>query len=641
MTTVAPYGSWESPITPAMVTEAGIGLSEVTSDGADIYWLESRPFEAGRSVIVRRNATGAIEDVAPEGFDARTRVHEYGGGAYAVHDRVVVSSRFEDQRVYRLDGGEPQPITPEPAKAAADRFADYAFHGAHIICVRERHLPDGSVANELVMFPVDGSAPPRIIEDGHDFYSSPRVSPDGRQLAWLSWDHPNMPWDGTELWLAGLTDDGVLVDGEKVAGGSEESIFQPEWSPDGTLHFVSDRTGWWNIYRAGATGDGEALLPMDAEFGAPQWQFGYRRHGFLDDGTIVAIFEREGIFRLGIIEGGDLQTLPTERDVISGTLAVTADRVWTVAAGAVLPAAVVAVDTGTGQEDVIRSSQNIALDIAYVSTPVTISFPTTGRAVAHAFYYPPVNRDFTAGKSELPPLVVWSHGGPTAATSRGFRLGLQFWTSRGFAVVDVNYRGSVGYGRSYRNALRGEWGVIDTDDCIAAARYLADRGLADPDRMAIRGASAGGYTTLCALTFHDEFATGASYFGVGDLEALARETHKFESRYLDSMVGPYPEAGELYRARSPIHFTERLSSPMLILQGLDDEVVLPSQAEQMVEALEAQGIPYAYVAFAGEGHGFRRAGNIQQAIESELSFYGWVFGFVPAGDITPVEIHGA
>jgi dipeptidyl aminopeptidase/acylaminoacyl peptidase len=449
-----------------------------------------------------------------------------------------------------------------------------------------------------------------------------------------------MPWDGTELWVADLTPDATVGQPTLVAGGLEESIFQPEWSPNGSLHFVSDRTGWWNLYRWEATGETTALYPLDAEFGAPQWQFGYRRYAFSTDGRIVALFEKDGVSRLGVLSNGELNIHPTERDELYPTVATDPDRVWTIAASATLPAAVIGINPVTGDEQLVRSSISIDLDPGYLSRPQTITFPTTGGAIAHAFFYPPTNADFVAPEGELPPLVVWSHGGPTGSTRPGFALGRQFWTSRGFALVDVNYRGSTGYGRAYRNALREQWGVIDTDDCIAAARYLTEQGLVDGDRKAIRGGSAGGYTTLCALTFHDDFATGASYFGVADIGALAEETHKFESRYMDSMVGPYPEAVDLYRERSPVYHTELLSRPMVILQGLDDEVVPPDQAERMIEALDRKGIPYSYLAFEGEGHGFRRAENIERSAEAELFFYGWVFGFVPAGDIPPVEIHG-
>lgn len=624
-----------------MLTHAGIGLSEVTVEGDSVYWVESRPTEAGRSVVVRRRPDGAVEDVVPPGFNARTRAHEYGGGTFAVRNGVVIASSFEDQRVYRLDEADPHPITPKPELPAGDRYADFVFHDDLVIAIRERHRTDGEAVNQLVVFPADGSAPPRVIAGGRDFVSSPRVSPDGDRLAWLTWDHPRMPWDGTELWVADRAADGTLADARPVAGGPTESIFQPEWSPTGILHFASDRTGWWNLYRMEADGVQTAVHTAEAEFGAPHWQFGYRTYGFLDDGSIAAVYRRDGRSFLARLEDGASEKVPMRRDSIPSWLAVGSGRVWLVASAPTLAPAVVGIDPRGGEELVARTALTAEIDPRYVSHPEAVEFPTTGDEVAHAFFYPPTNPDYTGPQSALPPLVVWTHGGPTGAVSSGFNPGLQFWTSRGFAVVDVNYRGSVGYGRRYRNALRGRWGIIDTEDCIAAARYLADQGRVDGGRLAIRGGSAGGYTTLCALTFHDEFAAGTSYFGVSDLEGLAIGTHKFESRYLDSLVGPYPEAVAAYHERSPIHHTELLSRPMLILQGLDDKVVLPFQAEMIVEALARKGVPHAYLAFEGEGHGFRKAETIERAVEAELSFYGWVFGFTPAGEIRPIEIHGA
>jgi dipeptidyl aminopeptidase/acylaminoacyl peptidase len=620
-----------------MLTHAGIGLGELNADGDALYWVESRPLENGRSVIVRRDVRGDMRDVSPDGFDSRTRAHEYGGGAYAARDAVVVSSSFDDQRVYRLDAAGPVPITPEPEVPAGDRYADFVFHGDHVVCVRERHHPDGQPTNELVILPLDGSAPPRLLVDGHDFVASPRVSPDGTRLAWLAWDHPNMPWDGTELWTARLTTTGV-ADTRLVAGGSDESIFQPEFSPDGRLHFISDRTGWWNLYRLEDDGTVTALWPREAEFGYPQWLFGFARYRFLGDGSIVAVVSEGGSSRLATITPDTRRDIELDRTDISPTLAWADGRVWLIASGPTEPQAVIGVTPGDWSTEVVRRSLAVDVDEHVISQPEALTFPTSNDAEAHAFFYPPTNPEFQAPEGELPPLVVWSHGGPTSATTPGFNLGIQFWTSRGVAIVDVNYRGSTGYGRTYRNALRDGWGITDTADCIAAARFLAEAGRVDPERMAIRGGSAGGYTTLCALTFHDVFATGASYFGVADCEALAIETHKFESRYLDRLIGPYPEAADRYRERSPIHHTDQLSAPMILFQGLDDQVVPPAQAEAMVAALEAKGIPHAYLDFAGEGHGFRRADTIERAAEAELGFYGSVFHFTPAGPIDPVEI---
>jgi len=638
MTTTAPYGSWDSPITAEMLTASAIRLSQVEHDQGVTYWIESRPLEGGRSVIVSRQADGTTRDVTPPDLDSRSRAHEYGGGAYGVSGGFIVSSNFVDQRVYRLDGGEPVAITPEPQIPAGDRYADFAFHGDLIVAVRERHHDNREPTNTLVVFPTDGSAVPKVIASGHDFFSSPRVSPDGSRLAWLAWDHPNMPWDGTELWVGALDADGSVSEPERIAGGIDESIFQPEWSPDGELHFVSDRTGWWNLYRIRDGEDGD-IYPADAEFGLPQWVFATRRYCFDADGRIVCVYTRGGHEGLAILDHGTLTTLEIDRDTVGGSLAIGSSEVFLIAGSHSEPMGLVRVDLVTGKSETILSSQSVDVEPGFLSKPDAIEFPTSDDATAHAFYYAPTNPHSVGPDDELPPLLVVSHGGPTSAATGELSLSYQFWTSRGFALVDVNYRGSTGYGRAYREALNGNWGVVDTEDCIAAAQYLAAGGHVDGERMAIRGGSAGGYTTLCALTFHDVFAAGASYFGVGDLIALAEMTHKFESRYLDSMIGPYPETEDLYRLRSPLSHTDELSCPVILFQGLDDKVVPPSQAEDMVAALDAKGLPFAYVAYEGEGHGFRKAQNIEAAAVAELSFYGRVFEFTPAGDIAPVEIH--
>ncbi len=637
MTVTAPYGSWDSPITISMLTEAGVGLGGVSTDGGDLYWLEGRALEGGRQALVRRTGHGVVEDVVPASFNSRSRVHEYGGGSYAVRDGVIVSCDFEDQRVYRIEEGGVFPITPEPKTPAGDRFADFVFHGDRIVCVRERHREDREAVNTLVAFPLDGSEKPQVIAKGHDFYSSPRISPDGTRLAWLSWDHPRMPWDGTELWCAALAADGSISEPELVAGGPDESIFQPEWSPAGVLHFVSDRTGWWNLFRL-VDGHIEALHLMEAEFGVPQWVLGMKRYGFLLGERIVAVYGEEGFSRIGVLEGDSLRQLHTPFDSFGASLGTCGDQIFTTAGSASNPAAVVRIDADTEAVKIVKESLLLDLPSALISLPEAIEFETTGDAVAHAFYYPPRNPDFAAPPGQKPPLLVLSHGGPTAATTPDLKLAYQFWTSRGFALVDVNYRGSAGYGREYRNALRGEWGVADLDDCINAALFLADGDHVDEERMAIRGGSAGGYTTLCALAFSDVFAAGASYFGVGDLAALAADTHKFESRYLDSMIGPYPEAAVVYEERSPAANLDGFSCPVILLQGLEDRVVPPAQAEEIVAALDDMRIPHAYVAFEGEGHGFRKAENIERAQEAELYFYSRVFGFDAADDLDPVEI---
>ncbi len=640
---VAPYGAWKSPITTETLVQRTVGLSEVRASGPALFWVEARPSEGGRSVIVRRSARGQIGDVTLEGWNARTLVHEYGGGAYTVDGDVVFFANFEDQRVYRQPPGRrPVAITPAPARPRAERYADFEVSpdGALLYCVREVHREGAEPVNEIVRLPSDGSGEPSVVAGGHDFVSYPRLSPDGRRLVWTTWDHPQMPWDGTELWIGELDAQGGLESTTKVAGGAEESIYQPAFSPDGTLHFVSDRSGWWNLYRW-SDGAPEALLPMAAEFGRPQWGFAGATYTFLDDGRLVCIWGSDGVDHLGILDGSGLREIDTPYlsfGRIQAWEAGGSSRVALVAASPTRAPAVVAIEVRGGRTQVIKRSDDSELDPEWISQPESLDFPSADGRSAHAFSYAPRNPDFTAPDGERPPLIVMSHGGPTGATSSALRLAVQYWTSRGFAVVDVNYGGSTGYGRAYRERLRGNWGVVDTQDCIRAAQHLAERGRVDGARMAIRGGSAGGYTTLCALTFHDVFAAGASHYGVADAEALARDTHKFESHYLDSLIGPYPAERERYRERSPIHFAERLSCPLLLLQGLEDEIVPPQQAEIMVEAMRKSGLPHAYLAFEGEQHGFRRAENIVRAIEAELFFYARVFGFEPADPIAPIEI---
>ncbi len=646
----APYGSWASPISLELVSSAGVGLDELVTDGDAILWLEGRPLDGGRQVLCRRLPGGEPHDVTGAGRNVRTRVHEYGGGAYIAHRGTVFFCDYTDQRLYRQDeASPPRPITPEPAGAPASlRYADTSVtpDGAWIVCVRESH--DGpTVSNELVALPSDGSAGPRVLASGRDFYASPRLDPSGRRLAWLEWDHPLMPWDGTELKVAGFDPEAGLqsVRGP-VAGGVRESIFQPEWSPDGVLHFVSDRSGWWNLYRmAPDGGEAEALAPMEAEFGAPQWVFGQSTYAFLPGGRIACLYGRGPVWRLGLLEPGAGRVTPLELPFTSfypARLRSLADgRLATFACSPTEPTALVVIDPASGAVEVVRRSQELELDPAYLSVPRPVEFPTEAQGAgqtAHALYYPPTNPDYQAPPGERPPLLVVSHGGPTAQVVDRLSLPVQYFTSRGLAVADVDYGGSTGYGRAYRERLDGNWGVVDTLDCIDAARQLAAAGEVDGARLAIRGGSAGGYTTLCALTFHDAFAAGASYFGVADVEALARDTHKFESRYLDGLIGPYPEAAELYRQRSPIHHTDQLSCPVILLQGLEDAVVPPSQAEQMARALDLKGIPYAYLPFEGEQHGFRRAENIRRALEAELYFYGRIFGFDLADQVEPVPI---
>ena len=620
--TIAPYGSWNSSVTSSLLTSGGVSLSQLCIDGAQLHWAEGRPLEGGRVAIVRDGT-----DLTSPDFNARTRVHEYGGGAYVVHSGTVFFTNFSDQRIYRARASRStRPITPEPPSPAALRYADMRItpDGATLVCVRERHEPGREAINELVALPSDGSREPWILAEGHDFYASPRIAPDGRKLVWLTWDHPNMPWDGTELWTGELQDVGGIQRIEKIAGGTTEAIFQPEWSPDGILHYVSDRTGWWNLYS-----ERGALAPMDAEFGLPHWVFGLSRYGFLSEGRIACIYSQEGLDRFAIV---DPRTTSFERVSLPYTsyadLRTDGDSsVFAIAGSAVIPMQVVSCNLRDRSTNVVKSSLHVSLDSADLSTPEPVQYPGSGGRTAHALYYPPKNKEYSGPSNEKPPVLVLSHGGPTSSATSSLKLPIQYWTSRGFAVVDVDYSGSTGYGREYRERLNGLWGIADVEDCIQVVSYLASRGDIDPQRAAIRGGSAGGYTTLCALVFHNVFAAGASHYGVGDLTALARDTHKFESRYLDKLVGPYPAAADVYRERSPIHFADRLSCPVILFQGLDDEVVPPNQAEAFVSALRAKGLTHEYVSFPNEGHGFRKAETIQRVAEAELQFYARVFGF--------------
>ncbi len=649
---VAPYGSWKSPITSDLIVSATIGLGSIMLDrakgaeGTDVYWTELRPADGGRNVIVRRMPDGQTVDstrwihphsTAP--YNVRTRVHEYGGGSCLVHDGTIYFSNYADQRFYRLlPGGEPQPITPAEKLRFADGVIDW--RRKRVICVREDHTVAGREAvNTLVSFALDGSdEKQQTLASGNDFYATPRLSPDGGQLAWLTWNHPNMPWDGTELWVGEITEDGLLSKARCIAGGSDESIFQPEWSPAGILHFVSDRTGWWNLYRC----DGDratALCPMEAEFGLPQWVFGMSTYSFASSEKIICSYTRHGIWHLASLDTktGTLEEIETPYKTIESPIAA-GGHVYFLGGSPTEARALVQLDLETGRIEVLRRSSEITIDSAYLSIAEPIEFPTEDGLTAYGLFYAPRNPGYVAPEGDLPPLIVRGHGGPTSATSGTLNLGFQYWTSRGFAVLDVNYGGSTGYGRAYRERLAGKWGIVDVDDCTNGAQWLADQGRVDGNRLTITGGSAGGYTTLCAITFRDVFKAGASHFGVSDVEALARDTHKFESRYLDKLIGPYPERRDIYEARSPIHFTERIACPVIFFQGLEDQVVPPNQAETMVEALRAKGLPVAYLAFEGEQHGFRRAENIKRALDAELYFYSRIFGFSLADAVEAVDI---
>jgi dipeptidyl aminopeptidase/acylaminoacyl peptidase len=643
---ISRYGSWKSPITSDLIVSGTVGVGQIAIDGADVYWVETRPQEKGRHVVVKLTPTGQMDgrmtdsrmDVTPVPFNARTRVHEYGGGGFTASDGAIYFSNFADQRLYRFDGaGEPQAITPEADMRYADGVIDRKRN--RMICVREDHSATGrEAAGAIVGMPLSAAGAQVTLAGGADFYSSPRLNPECTRLAWLQWNHPNMPWDGSELWVADVQGDGSVTNPVRVAGGVDESIFQPEWSPAGELHFVSDRTGWWNLYRWHKGGI-EAMCPMEAEFGLPQWIFGMSTYAFESENRIVCAYLEHGFSKLATLDTttGKLEEIETPFTKIEGVRATPGHAVF-IGATPTETACIIRFDLNNRQFETLRRSSELAIDPGYISVPQAVEFLTENGLTAHAFFYPPRNRDFIAPENERPPLLVMSHGGPTAATSPTLRLSVQYWTSRGVAVLDVNYGGSAGYGREYRERLSGRWGVVDVDDCVNGAKYLAERGLVDGDRLAITGGSAGGYTTLCALTFRDTFKAGASHYGVSDLEALEVDTHKFESRYTHKLVAPYPERADLYRERSPINHTNLLSAPVIFFQGLEDKIVPPNQAEMMVNALRVKGLPVAYITFEGEQHGFRQAANIKRALDGELYFYSRVFGFELADAVEPVEI---
>lgn len=624
------YGSWESPWTAEHISASVVKLSHCVMESGKVYWLEARPAEGGRAVIVCREPDGTIHDITPAGFNVRTHVHEYGGGSFIIREGTVYFSNHADHGIWKQPPGKP----PEKILALPDcRFADFELDKTRnrLLVVKEQHAEGGEPINSLDYVMLDGSGATDSLLMGSDFFSSPRVSPDGRLLTWMSWNHPNMPWDESTLWTANIGKDGLLSNIQKVAGGRDESVYWPQWLADGTLFFVSDASGWWNL-QASYSGLVEPVIEMEAEFAYPHWVFGWSTYATVNNQKVLCAVNRKGIWNLASVNPEtreirwidlpltDLSFLSsdgTQLVFIGGSPAVTSS-VWLM-------------DLETEKTQLLRSSTELSIDSGYVSVPEQIEYETTGGDKAFAFYYPPVNKDFTAPEGSKPPLIVKSHGGPTAACTTTLVPSIQYWTSRGFAVVDVNYRGSTGYGRVYRMKLNGQWGVVDVDDCEFAARHLARTGCVDGNRTCISGGSAGGYTTLCALTFRQTFKAGASYYGISDLEALARDTHKFESRYEDRLVGPWPAAKEVYFSRSPLNFPSGITCPVIFFQGLEDKVVPPSQSQLMVDALRKNKIPVVYMTFEGEQHGFRKSDSIKKCLDSELQFYCKIFG-IPRND---------
>ena len=628
MSATAPFGTWKSPISAADTVAGVVRFSDIQYDDGALYWLEGRPTEGGRSVLVRRRVDGTVDEPLGDDVNVRTMVHEYGGGAYLAHSGDVVYSEFDDQRLYRL--GSEAAMTSQPDRERAVRYADATgLIDGSILCVRETHPTSGEAANELVRIDVDGKE--TVIATGADFYASPSVSIDEETIAWVEWDHPNMPWDDTRLVVASLADP---LDAAVVAGGPGESVLQPTWDDDGSLVFISDRTGWWNLYRL----DVDAVTPItqrDADFASPAWLFGERSYGLLDDGRIVVTFWEGGRHHLAMVDtDGALNVIDDSYASYRHVATDGGHRIWFVGTRPDQPTAIIERELTTGDTATVVSNASV-VDETFVTQPQLITFPTTRGESAHGVFYPPLNPRFDGPEGELPPLLVHIHGGPTSHVTPTYDAGTLFWTTRGFGVVDVNYRGSTGFGREYRQKLTGEWGIFDVDDAVAAAQFLAGRGDVDGERLAISGGSAGGYTALAALAFKDEFAAGVSYFGVADIEVLAQDTHKFESRYVSGLVGDDPE---VWRSRSPLYSADDISVPVALFQGLDDTVVPPNQATMIAEALERNGVPYIHVEYEGEGHGFRKSENIISTLETELAFYGAVFGFEPAGELPAVDI---
>ncbi len=636
------YGSWESTITPEKITEGGLRFSEIRSNGSDLYFLEGRPEESGRYVIVKQASDGKISDAIPKEFNSRNAVHEYGGGSYAVGQKNIYFTNWNDQRIYKVNGENVNPITKEPPFEKSIRYSDLtlSIDEEWLFCVRETHFEKEEAKNELVAISTTENSQ-IVLCTGRDFYSSPRINPTNKEICWLEWDHPNMPWDGTELFIANFDLDG-LSEIKFIDGSKNISIIQPEWSDSGELIYISDESGWWNLkkYSENTTA---TILDEETDHGEPAWNFGVRTYFLKDDYIYLRGSSKnnnKGLIRKINISGEIIEEIEVLHTSIGG-LTHHENKALYIGASPVSNSEIVSYDLMKKNEETIKESNPVKIDIEEISIPEEISFPTTQNAIAYGYFYKPKNKNFQGESEEKPPLLVISHGGPTSATSNALNLSIQYWTNRGIAVADINYRGSTGYGKKFRDSLKGNWGVYDTDDCIAAVDHLSEKGLVDSSRVAIKGGSAGGYTTINALTFHDRFAVGATYYGIADLSVFIDDTHKFESKYLESLIGKYPEEKERYYERSAINFTDQLSCPMIIFQGTEDKIVPPSQAEIMAQGLRDKKIPFSLIMYEGEQHGFRQSKNIISSLESELYFYSKVLGFKPFDKLNEIEIENS
>ncbi len=653
MTTV-PYGAWPSPVTADFATARFVSFADLKFSGDRHYWLEQRPGEGGRSVLVAANGRRR-RDITPARMNVRSRVYEYGGGAYALSHDAAYFVNFLDQCIYAapLDGDAPgHPPRRVTRGDATERFGglEWDAHRRCLIAIRERHrvaggdaqpprepadAPRDTTVNDLVRIdPATGEV--FVLHEGHDFYAWPCLSESGDHLAFVVWDHPNMPWDGTQLVIADIDGAGNVSNETLVAGGMDESIYQPTWIDDDSLVYVSDRSGYWNLHAYDASGV-RVAVPDDAEYGLPMWSLGSTNHVLAGRGHVVAQRIEDGEAELVIADIEHGITTPLSAGFTSyRSLTRSPAGISFIGGSADDVARVTELDIATGRTETLASAGDIDFPEGTISAPETIGFRSAGGATAYANFYPPQHPECVGPPGELPPLVVTTHGGPTSAAGRDLSLRIQYYTSRGWGVLDVNYGGSTGFGREYRERLNGQWGVVDVEDCVAGARHLASEGRIDVNRIAIRGGSAGGYTTLAAVTFADVFRAGASHYGIGDLAALARDTHKFESRYVSRLVD---EAD--FEARSPIRHASRARCPMIFFQGSEDRIVPPNQAESMFRALKANGVPVAYLLFEGEGHGFRRPENAARAIEAEYLFFSKVFGFEPADDLDDIFVENA